>query len=159
RNRPLGAMRIPMDAAVQVIHQLLEGMSIRSTERLTGVHQNTIMDLLVHVGEGCARLMDKIVVDVCVDDIQADEVWSFVQCKEKTRQLKMKGEHCGDSYCFVGIERTTKMIVAWHMGKRSPEDTEIFARKLRRATAGRFQVTTDGWGPYRNAIPNAFEGQ
>lgn len=37
------------------IQALIEGNSIRSTERMTGIHRDTIMRLLLRVGEGCAR--------------------------------------------------------------------------------------------------------
>jgi len=38
---------------IQIIAALTEGCSIRSVERLTGVHRDTIMRLGVKVGEGC----------------------------------------------------------------------------------------------------------
>ena len=155
-EKPLGAMRLPMDTAVSVIHQLLEGSSVRSTSRLTGVDLKTILALLVHVGDGCKKMMEAKFVDVCVNDVQADEIWSFIGCKEKTRVAKDFGDIYGDCYTFVAIERTSKLIVAWHMGKRSPHDTQIFADKLDNATSGRFQLTTDGWPSYRTAIPATF---
>src|SRR6185503_4590298 len=56
----------------------------------------------------------------------------------------------GDAYTFVGFERNTKLILAWHLGKRSAEDTRIFTKKLARATFDeKFQATTDGFSPYR----------
>ena len=66
------------------------------------------------------------------------------------------GETVGDAYCFVGLERTTKLIVAWHLGKRSHNDTVTFAHKLSHATSGRFQMTTDGFAPYKKIIPDTF---
>ena len=47
------------DKKLAVIHQLVEGSSIRSTERLTGVHQDTICRLLVKVGNQCRELLDE----------------------------------------------------------------------------------------------------
>ncbi|MEK6281223.1 MAG: hypothetical protein AABN95_12790 [Acidobacteriota bacterium] len=58
----------------------------------------------------------------------------------------------GDDYTFVGIERNTKLILAWHPGERGIVDTEAFTEKLDRATSGHFQLTTDGWKPYENAV-------
>jgi hypothetical protein len=60
--------------------------------------------------------------------------------------------HLGDAYTFVGIERNTKPVLAWHLGERGMEDTEVFTEKLSDATSGRFQLTTDGWKPYENAV-------
>jgi IS1 family transposase len=62
----------------------------------------------------------------------------------------------GDAYCFVGIERNTKLILAWHLGRRSAHDTRLFMEKLREATDGRFQLTTDAFPPYPNAVERSF---
>jgi IS1 family transposase len=122
---------------------------------LTRIHRDTILRTLVDAGERCQRFLDREVQRVPVDDVQADELWSFVGCKEKTRERQNYAELFGDAYCFTALERDTKMILAWHLGKRSPADTMLFAEKLARATSGRFQLTTDGFTPYRTAIPNA----
>jgi transposase-like protein/IS1 family transposase len=156
-DAPLGAMRLEMGRAVSVIQHLIEGCSVRSTERITGVQKKTILALMNHVGNRCKRMMEERLKSVCVNDIQADEVWSFVGCKEKTRIAKnYEPDYCGDAYFFVGIERSCNLIVAWHLGKRSAEDTVLFAHKLDKATTGRFQLTTDGYSPYRKHIPEQF---
>jgi IS1 family transposase len=58
----------------------------------------------------------------------------------------------GDAYTFVGIERNTKLILAWHLGKRDAPNTEAFTEKLSRATSGHFQLTTDGLQSYPDAV-------
>jgi len=81
-----------------------------------------------------------------------DEVWSFVGCKEKTRIRRGYSEEFGDCYTFTALERHTKLLITWHVGKRSQEDCLEFSHKLARATKGRFQLTTDGFRPYRTAV-------
>ena len=56
---------------------------------------------------------------------------------------------CGDAYCFIGIERNTRLI-AWQVGKRNARDTYAFTVKLRRATAGRYRT---GSPPNVDAVP------
>jgi transposase-like protein/IS1 family transposase len=153
-DRPLGDMRIEPERAVMVLRMLMEGMSIRSVERLTGVNRNTTMSLLVMVGQRCQDFQEATVNRLSVNDVQADEVWDFVGCKERTRERNNYSEYFGDAYCFTALERDTKMIITWHLGKRSPADTMLFAEKLSHATSGRFQLTTDGFTPYRTAIPS-----
>ena len=86
---------------------------------------------------------------------QVDEVWGYVFCKEKKRERKYtEQDGIGDAYCFIGMERTTNLILAWHLGRRTTEDTHEFAHKLAFATSGHFQVTTDGFRPYQTAIPS-----
>ncbi len=94
-----------------------------------------------------------------VEDIQCDEIWSFVGCKERTRERLDKGTEFGDCYTFTALERNTKLLVTWHAGKRCPADTERFIHKLNTATSGRFQVSTDGYGPYLVAIPWIMAGR
>lgn len=156
KESPLGVMRLEMDKAVSVIRALVEGCSVRSTERMTGVNRNTILTLLVHVGTNCRRMMAQKLIDIQVNDIEADEIWSFVGCKERTKVSQQLGDIYGDAYTFVGIERTTKLVVAWHLGRRTNDDTVVFANKLSHATSGHFQMTTDGFGPYKTVIPETF---
>jgi DNA-directed RNA polymerase specialized sigma24 family protein len=47
--------RLPIAKKVAVISALVEGCSVRSTSRLTGVAKGTILRLLAEVGSACAR--------------------------------------------------------------------------------------------------------
>jgi IS1 family transposase len=61
----------------------------------------------------------------------------------------------GDAYTFIALVRTSKLVVAWHLGRRDRIHTEDFISKVRWATApGLFEVCTDGFQPYVNAIAN-----
>jgi transposase-like protein/IS1 family transposase len=141
------------DKLLLALRMILEGNSVRSTERLVSIHRNAIIEAMVQAGEKCVVFLDTAVQGVPCLDVQADEVWGFVGCKEKTREQRNYSELLGDAYCFTAIERHTKLILAFHVGKRCPEDTRLFAQKLSRATGGRFQLTTDGFRPYLNTIP------
>src|SRR5919199_2842678 len=133
---------------------LVEGNSIRSTERITGVNRNTILSLLVLVGEKCERLLNDKIKGLSVRDVQADEMWGFVGMKERTKkhQLRHNEAGLGDAYTFVAIERNTKLVLAWHLGRRTSGDTEQFTEKLYNATSGNFQLTTDGFAAYIPAV-------
>jgi transposase-like protein len=122
-NRPLGDLRIPMDRAVMVLKLMLEGNSIRAIHRLTGVCLETIEALLLLVGERCQRFLVARIANVQTDDIQVDELWSFVQCKEKMRLRLKKGEEFGDNYTFLAIDRTSKLILTHQIGKRDSSNT------------------------------------
>jgi IS1 family transposase len=129
---------------------LVEGCPIRSIERITGVDQNTIMKILVLAGDRCQRLLESKCRSIPVNDVQCDEIWGFVGCKEKHNHTG--NPEFGDAYCFIAIERTSKLVLTWHLGRRSAQDTEVFVEKLNEATSGKFQVTTDGFAPYFEAI-------
>src|SRR5205085_4923694 len=134
---------------------LVEGNSIRSIERITGVDKKTTLALLLVVGEKCERLMDEKIQKVSVKQVQCDEIWGFVGMKEATRKRQGRKDEdgIGDAYCFTGIDKDTKLILAWHLGRRTVADTVAFTEKLDRATADHsFQIYTDGFAPYRDAI-------
>jgi transposase-like protein/IS1 family transposase len=157
RARPLGAMRLPVDRAVLVLHMLTEGSSIRTVERVTGTEKKTILRLLVQVGTGCERLLSELIQGVEVKDIEADEVWGYVRCKEGTKKRKgIADPEAGDAYCFIGLERHSKLVLAWHLGRRNGWDTHDFLAKLSQATAGRFQLTTDGFNAYPDSVDYNF---
>jgi transposase-like protein/IS1 family transposase len=152
-ERPLGDMRLPLDRALLCLNLLCEGSSIRAIERITGTEKKTILRLLVQVGEGCERMLAETVKDVPVKDVQADELWTYVRCKQGTRERKKIADpDAGDAYCYIGMERTSKLILAWHLGRRNGWDAHDFVAKLSTATAGTFQLTTDGFNGYPNAV-------
>jgi transposase-like protein/IS1 family transposase len=156
RARPLGKSRLPFEKAILALRLLLEGNSVRSTERLTGIGKKAIIRMMVRAGQACERFMEKAIRDVPCENIQCDEVWSFVYCKEKTRNRLRYNETVGDCYTFTAIERSTKLLLAYHVGKRDSEGTMAFAKKLRRAAGGTFQLSTDGFTPYQSAFPMVF---
>lgn len=152
--RQLDNMRLPLDKAIPALKLLLEGMSVRSVERFTGVHRDTILRLLALAGKRCERLMLDRIKNVFVQDVQVDEIWGYVFKKEGHKWNHEKDiQEIGDAYCFVGIERNTKLILAYHLGKRDMVATDTFIGKLRYATAAsRYQLTSDGFKPYVKAV-------
>ena len=156
RIRPLDDMRIELDRAALAIQLLVEGSSIRSASRITKPSQDTISSLILTVGAKCAKFLAKTVTEVECSYVEADEVWSFIGMKEKTRKKLGYGNEFGDSWTFVAIDRETKLVLAHHVADRSLEASYIFLEKLNEATTGRFQLTTDGWHGYTTAVPMTF---
>ena len=155
----LGQMYLPTDKAELVVKLLVEGNSIRSTQRISGVDQNTIMKLLTLAGERCEQIMGRLIVNVPLKDVEADEIWGFVQKKEAHKSPKEAHDNSiGDAYCFVAIERNTKLVLNFALGRRDLATTQIFIEGLRHATADQhFQITTDGFRPYVPTICDTLE--
>jgi transposase-like protein len=152
-DRPLGDMNLAEQKALSVLQHLVEGCSVRTTSRISGVHPWTILNLLSLAGERCERLMEGRIHSLRVKEVQCGEMWGFIGMKEKTKPAKGSDDpRLGNAYTFVVIERHSKLILAWHLGCRTERDTVAFTEKLAAATQGNFQVTTDGFAPYRDAI-------
>jgi IS1 family transposase len=146
-------MRLPVDRAVLVQSRLVEGNSIRSAERITGHHRDTITRLLVLVGGKCEALLDSMLQGVEVANVQADEIWSYVAMKERTKKAQgIIDPEIGDAYTYVAIERDSKLVLTHHLGRRNWNETEVFISKLAKATAGQYQLATDGWDGYPYAV-------
>jgi transposase-like protein/IS1 family transposase len=150
RPEKLDGTYLPTEKITEIIRLLVEGCSVRSIERITGIHRDTILNVLVLAGERCERLLESKIQGLPVQDVQCDEIWGYVGCKEK-RNVSDDPTR-GDAYCFVAIERNTKLVLTWHLGRRTARDTFAFTEKINEATQGRFQVTTDGFKPYVDAV-------
>jgi IS1 family transposase len=146
---------LPREKQLAVISALTEGCSIRATERLTGIHRDTIMRLAVRVGDGCAVLHNEMMQFVQVNRLELDELWSFVG--KKQRKVKPTDPtDLGDQYVFIGIDATGKAIISYLVGKRDGENTNAFLADLRQRIVNRPEISSDGWSAYPDAVERAF---
>lgn len=156
RERLLGSMYLSEEKALMVLQMLVEGNSVRSINRITGIEKKTILTLLNVAGERCQDLTNRKMRKVKCTDLQFDEIWTYVGMKEKTKTRKGKQtDRLGDAYCFTAFERDSKLMLTWHLGRRTETDTVAFVEKVYDAVDGTeniIQITTDGFAPYPNAI-------
>src|SRR6476620_7365704 len=107
----LANKKTSVEDAAKVLRMLLEGMSIRSCERLTKMDRNTIMGLIIDAGESCRRFMEKTITKISADVLELDEQWAFVFCKRKHADRMGYDESVGDRYVFTAIDRETKLLL------------------------------------------------
>ena len=143
------------DQQIQVIAALIEGVSIRSVERMTGIHRDTIMRLGARVGRGCAELHDRTMVGLRVARLELDELWAFVGKKQRHLRRGDSPEK-GDQYTFVALASTSRAIVAYRTGKRDTGTTQEFIADPRERVLGAPEISTDGFLPYQPAIRSDF---
>ncbi len=160
----------------QVLHMLAEGNSIRSAERLTEVHRDTICRLVVRFGNGCKRLMDSHLRNLTLQHVEVDEIWTFVAKKQARLTLEEKAVcyDMGDVYLWTCLDKYTKLVASFLVGKRSADN----ARKLMVDLSHRLvmpaqhsgyphlrwpaeclyitQISTDGFSGYPEAVDLAF---
>ena len=142
---------------VQVIAALVEGNSIRSTERMTSVAKNTILLLLADIGTACAHFQDICLTDLPCKHIQADEIWSFCYAKEKNLRETLKGTFgYGDVWTWTALCADCKLVPSWLVGLRDAEYASVFMQDLARRLKHRVQLTTDGHRAYLEAVESAF---
>jgi IS1 family transposase len=141
-----------------VIGALVEGSSIRSTERMTGIHRDTIMRLVARVGRACGRMMDEEIRHVRPGRLELDEVWSFVGCKKANLKRTDDASQRGDFWTWVAFDPDTKLVPAHVVGKRDNETARELGNVLRRRVEGRIQISTDKLAAYRETLYTAFGG-
>jgi len=158
------ANHLKREKQLAVLAALVEGNSIRSTERLTGVHRDTILRLLVRVGRGCRGLLDGLMRDLALTSVQCDEIWTYVAKKEKhaTPAEKLTGA-AGDQFVYVALDRDTKLVPSWQVGRRTQATTTAFMRdlhsRIRITRRNWIELSTDGFTMYEPAIVETFGRQ
>jgi IS1 family transposase len=148
--------RLSLDRRTQIVSALVEGNSIRSTERMTGVHRDTIKRLLVEVGTGCAALMDEKMRELPCRRIQVDEIWAYVGKKQRQMKPADDTSRLGDQWTFVAIDAETKLIPTYLVGKRTAEYANLFMRDLSMRLANRVQLSSDALTAYVDAVERSF---
>ncbi len=148
--------RVPLSRRTQIINCLVEGNSIRSTERMTDTHRVTIMRLMVEVGTGCAALANDQMRNLECRRIQVDEIWSYVRMKQARIPRFTDRTRIGDQWTFVAIDPDTKLVPAYRVGKRTRDNAVAFMGDLSERLSNRVQISSDSLRSYVDAVERAF---
>ena len=144
----------------QIIGMMVEGNSIRSITRMTGVSKNTIVKLLVDVGTACLKYQDQTLRNLTCRRLQLDEIWSFVYAKAKNVPDELReAPGVGDVWTWTAIDADTKLVPSWMVGDRSSYTANLFIRDLKSRLANRVQITTDGHRAYVEVVERIFGAQ
>lgn len=148
--------RLSLTRQTQIISGLVEGNSIRSVERMTNTHRDTIMRLMVRVGNGCARIMDEEMRDLSCRRVQVDEIWSYVGKKQRRITPTDDSSRMGDMWTFVALDADTKIVPTYRVGKRNGATADAFVADLAERLTNRVQLSSDALRAYVDAIEKAF---
>lgn len=131
---------------------------MRSIERIVGCSINTVEKLLRDTGEVALAYHDEHVRGVKAQRVQCDEIWSFVAVKQKNRARSTHATDstAGDCWTWTAIDADHKLLVSYLVGGRDAEYAMMLMDDLRGRLANRVQLTTDGHGPYLQAVEEAF---
>jgi IS1 family transposase len=144
---------LSMQEKAKILRMLCEVCSIRSAERLTSHHRDTIMRLTVEDGKKAQAVLNAKIKNIQAGHIQIDEAWTFVGKKNKMRNFEdICNSRIGTQFVFVALDRRKKLIPSFNLGKREIRTVVPFIRDLRRKHTGRPHITTDIYKPYINAI-------
>jgi len=139
-----------------VISALVEGSSIRSIERMTGVHRDTIMRLMLKVGNACEKLVDQKMKNLPCKKIQVDEIWCYVGKKQGHLKPTDNPNECGDFWTWVALDADSKMVPSYKVGKRTSHMASRFITDLSSRLANRIQLSSDMLPAYVDAVEESF---
>jgi IS1 family transposase len=147
---------LPKDKQISVVAALAEGNSIRSIERMTGIHRDTVMRLGVRIGQGCARLMDEKMRGLNCQRLELDEVWGYIG--KKMRHVKEDDDPTmGDVWTYCAIDADTKLVPSYHVSStRDMHNTVEFIADLASRLNNRVMISTDAMNSYEDAIEYVF---
>lgn len=149
---------LPHEKQTTAISALAEGASIRSVERMTGIHRDTIMRLGVRVGEACGKLMDETMRELPCQKIEVDEIWGYVGKKQRL-VTAMDSADLGDVWTFVAIDPETKAVPSYLVGKRDYASTRQFVADVSSRMKNRIQLSSDAMQHYVDAVEKGFGGE
>jgi IS1 family transposase len=148
--------KLSLDKKADAVGMLCEGSSIRSIERITGIHRDTVMRLGVRIGEGCRRIMDDKMRNLSCRLIQVDEIWGFIGMKQKTAFSQSRKRGVGDVWTWVALDSETKLVPTFAVGDRSGYMADAFIEDLASRLSHRAQISSDALPAYADAVERAF---
>jgi IS1 family transposase len=148
--------RLSTEKRAQIAGMIVEGNSVRSITRMTGVCQEAILKLLCDLGKACSDHHDNTVRGVHSRRVQCDEVWSFCYAKEKNVPLEKQGSGAGSVWLWTAIDADSKLMLSYLCGGRDASWACKFMEDLASRMATRIQITTDGHRAYAEAVEGAF---
>lgn len=143
------------ETVIRVIGMMLEGMSVRAISRLTGLHKNTILSLMLTASRNAQRVFDAKVRNVRPTFVQLDELWTMVGCHGKNVTVDSPADW-GDAWTWLALDSDSKMILSYHIGPRNTVSAWTFVRDLSERTLGKYQITSDALRGYVGAIEEWF---
>jgi IS1 family transposase len=147
--------KLPVGTRALIIHQLVEGASLRSISRIADVSINTVTKLLIDAGTVAAAYHDQNVRGLQTKRMQCDEIWSFCYSKQaNVEAAKAAPDYAGDVWTWTALDAESKMIVSWHVGGRTAEDALYLMEDVNARVRTRMQLTTDGLAAYISAVEN-----
>lgn len=137
-----------------ILTALVEGNSVNSTARICGCSKVTVLRLLADAGTVAAAWHDEHVQGLQAERVQADEIWSFIGCKDKAKKNGAGG--LGSVWTWIAMDSDSKLAITFTLGGREQVDADAFAIDLRSRLSNVIQLTTDGLGLYKDAVLRAF---
>jgi insertion element IS1 protein InsB len=127
---------------------LLERLSLGGICRVTGVSLRWLLDFISALYETLPADLNVQLPETAPGRVQclrleADEMWSFVQCKANKQWI------------WIAIDTETRQVIAFYVGDRSRRSARQLWKRIPRAYRQQAIFVTDDWEAYKEVIPAA----
>jgi len=150
------ANHLPIEKKSLILSLLCEGQSVRAASRIADVSPVTVLKLLLEAGEKATDLHDSLMVNIQANHVECDEQWQYISCKQKRVKSMEEEKERGDFWTFVALDSETKLVPVYRVGKRTGQNTRSFMMELAVRVTTRFQLSTDSFAPYADAVDRVF---
>jgi len=151
--------KLPFEKRCQILHAMVEGNSVRGIARLVDVSPVTVLRYLALAGDACMKFHDTAVRNLKIQRAEADEVWSFVFAKERKTnpEMRKKAGGAGSVWTWTCLDTASRLLISYYVGSRDSYSAHTFMQDVASRIVGRFQLTTDAFSSYYDAVAQAFE--
>jgi transposase-like protein len=99
KNTPLFHKHLSKEEIINICKHLVEKNGIRSIERITGHHRDTIGRLIEDMAEHAEMVNELLIHEMKLTPIECDELWSFVKKNKRklspAARIALKKVTCG----------------------------------------------------------------
>ena len=108
--------RLATERRAQVLTLLTRGRGINSVVRITGTANTTLLRLPAEADRLCSVHQAYRLRGLRCSRIEADEIWSFVDARQKNACQPDQG----DLWTYTALNPDSKLMMAWAVGAREP---------------------------------------
>ena len=147
---------LPRERQLAVLAALVDGNSERAVERITGVCRPAVARLGLMLGQKAQWLHNRLARDLSCSLVEDDEIWSYI-FKKEARVEPGDPAWMGEAYVWVALDKTSRFVITWHVGKRDETAAEAFVSDLRaRLVTMPSLMVTDGLSAYETPMSKHF---
>lgn len=148
--------RLSIEEETAIVAALTEGASLSSAARIANCHRETVSKTMMRVGATCAEVLDRTMRGIKCEAIELDELWTFVQKKQRRIRATDDPTQVGDFFVYTSIDPASKVMPSHLVAKRNRAATQEFIRDLASRLLNKVLISADGFSPYVESIDEEF---
>jgi transposase-like protein/IS1 family transposase len=161
KGTPLYGKRLPEAEIIQICKLLVEKNGIRSIERITDHHRDTIGRLLEDMAEHAKQMNEHLLESLGLTPFKCQELWSIVKKQKKVERNSSTRSEEGDTWIYTCIKRHTYLFVSFSVGKWTQETCrklmeDMFDRTELPFPDNKIEIFTDGNDDCTQVLPEYY---